>query len=139
MNQEVIEYLKQHKLAVISTVDSSGNPQAAVVAFTLTDEGMIIIGTSSKSRKFANISRGSKVAMVIGWQDKTAQLNGAAEIIEDETAVSKYEAAHIQNNPGSVDYAKLPDQRYVLIRPEWVRFSDFREMPPKITEATFEI
>lgn len=134
MNKTAEDYLKSHKLAVMATVGADGKPEAATVAFTLSGDGVIIVATSSASRKFHNIESGSEVALVVGWEDKTVQIEGNAVLLKDESVIEKYEAEHLVNNPGSVDYAKQPDQKYIIIHPKWLRFTDFRSMPPTVEE-----
>lgn len=134
MNKIAEDYLKNHKLAVMATVGVDGKPEAATVAFTLSNDGVIIVATSSASRKLHNIKSGSEVALVVGWEDKTVQIEGNAAILKDDNVIKKYEAQHLVNNPGSVDYAKQPEQKYIVIHPKWLRFTDFRSMPPTIQE-----
>ena len=52
---EIYRFLREHRLAVISTVGPDASPQAAVVGIAVTEALDIIFDTSTASRKYANL------------------------------------------------------------------------------------
>lgn len=90
----LIQYVRARRLAVLATLSADGHPQAAVVGIAATDAGDLVFDTTRGSRKFANLSRQPRVALVVGvdWGDEqTVQLEGtAAEIPQDDPAVAAY-------------------------------------------------
>src|SRR5690348_6112108 len=83
---EVAAWLNTLPLGVVSTLGSDGQPQAATVAFSETDELCLVIGTSETSRKARNIERDARVAYTATDPDKryTFQLEGTARKLTDE-------------------------------------------------------
>ncbi len=122
----------------ISTISPAGTPQAAVVGFGETESFQIIFGTSNTSRKYANIMADPHVALVIGWDGtQTIQYEGKArELSGDEMQVMSeiYFAKHIEARK----YRELADQRYFVVEPSWLRYSDLAHYPWDIVEVSFD-
>ena len=77
---ELLPFLRKHRLGVQSTVSSSGDPQAAVVGIAVTSELEIVFDTVDTSRKCRNLRANPRIAFVIGWdQEITVQLAGIAD------------------------------------------------------------
>lgn len=72
-------------MAVISTVAENGEPQSAVVTFIVDDEFNIFFVTRKSSRKFANLMKNPRVAVVVGFDPEhpsTIQMHGNAKVPE---------------------------------------------------------
>jgi len=63
---ELLRFLRKHKLGVLSTVSAAGEPEAAVVGVAFTDELEIVFDTLETTRKAANLRRSPKIAFVVG-------------------------------------------------------------------------
>lgn len=133
--QEVSEFLRGQPLCTIATVDAEGQPQAATVAFSVTIEGNLIIGTSESSRKAHNIGRDPRVAMVVTDNDQryTVQLEGAAHILSSEE-FDYYAEEHYSQLPASRPFRDKPGEVNILITPHHLRFSDCNPFPWVLTE-----
>ncbi|MFF4500202.1 pyridoxamine 5'-phosphate oxidase family protein [Streptomyces sp. NPDC001401] len=122
----LVQFVRARRLAVLATTSAGGHPQAEVVGIAATDEGDLVFDTTRASRKFANLCRQPRVALVIGfdWGDEqTVQLEGvAAEVAQDDPAV----AAYYEQLPSGRERAAWPDIVYVRVRPDWGRYSDYR-------------
>lgn len=102
------------------------SPEAAVVSFSYDEAlGEIYFASESTTRKIQNILKNPRVALVIGWGSWTAQLEGEADILDGDDR-ERVIQIHIKRNPGSSKYASLPTQRYVRVKIDWARFTDFR-------------
>ena len=118
----ILDFIKQQKLAVISTIGEHG-PESAVVGFGETDELELYFGTSNASRKYKNIQNNPHVAFVIGWDDEThmsVQYEGVAKELAGDEAL-RIQAQFAAKNPKTVKFLARPDQRYFLVQPTWVR------------------
>jgi PPOX class probable F420-dependent enzyme len=127
MNRDaLVQFARARGLAVLATTSADGHPQAAVVGIAATDDADIVFDTTRTSRKFANLTRQPRVALVIGcdWGDeRTIQLEGTArEIPPDDPAV----AAYYEQFPTGRERAAWPDIVHVRVRPDWGRYSDYR-------------
>jgi len=131
---ELLPFLRKHRLGVQSTVSSSGDPQAAVVGIAVTSELEIVFDTVDTSRKCRNLRANPRSAFVIGWdQEITAQLEGIADEPtgkERERVLETYFAAY----PDGRDRLAWKGITHFRVRPTWIRYSDFN-VPGKIVEV----
>lgn len=133
------KFLAKHQLGVIATVHANGTgTESACVNMTETENLEIIIGTSNKTRKYANIKAHPRVSMVIGWSHEigTVQFEGdARELSADEaTAVVPLVTA---KNPEALKFVKPDEQVYFKITPTWIRILDIAGEKPGRYEVTF--
>ncbi|GAA1714096.1 pyridoxamine 5'-phosphate oxidase family protein [Fodinicola feengrottensis] len=136
-SNELIAFVRERGLAVVASQGPDGTPQAALVGVAATDRGEIVFDTSAGSRKFANIGRQPKVALVIGWEDEvTVQLEGTADIITG-AELERCQPFYFEQYPDGRDRAKDPDIAYVRVRPAWLRHCDFRPDTFGFAETTF--
>jgi len=137
----LLQFLRQHRLAVQASVSSTDWPQAAVVGFAVTDRFEIVFDTLDSTRKAQNLRRNPNLALVIGGtspgDDRTVQYEGVA----DEPSGAELE--HLK----AIYYGVYPDGPsrlgwrgliYVRVRPTWLRYSDFRTNPPQVVEFRAE-
>lgn len=136
---ELIEFVRARGLAVVASQGPDGTPQAALVGVAATDDAELVFDTSRSSRKFANIEREAKVAVVIGWDDEvTVQCEGPADVLTGADRERCLEAYFAQY-PDGRDRAKSENIAHVRVRPRWVRLADFRPDTFGMTEAEFPI
>lgn len=132
--QELVALLRKHRLAVQASISPDGSPQAAVVGFGVGDELEIVFDTTAETRKHRNLRLDPRIALVIGWDDAvTVQIEGTASFPEGaelERARALYFAAY----PDGRDRLAWPGITHVLVRPAWIRVSDFTVEPPRIVE-----
>ena len=75
---ELYAFMNAHRWAVEATVAPSGAPQAAVIGFAATHDLELIFDTLKTSRKYQNMLKSPKMALVIGWDDaQTLQVEGS--------------------------------------------------------------
>jgi pyridoxine/pyridoxamine 5'-phosphate oxidase len=128
-----LSFLRQHRLAVVSTVHD-GAPQAAVVGIAVTDALDVIFDTLSTSRKYANLAADPRVALVVGWDsEQTAQIEGMADVPTGDD-LDACKQAYFEVWPDGHEREQWEHIAYVRVRPRWLRFSDFGVSPPKIEE-----
>jgi hypothetical protein len=137
----LLHFLRRQRLAVATTVDAGGAPQAALMRVAVTDQLDLVFETSDHTRKIANLQRDPRVACVIGgWNDggeRSVQYEGVADFpTGDDYAhlVAAYAAAF----PAAAERPRLP--RHVLgrVRPRWLRYSDYGVSPTDVREFIFD-
>jgi len=85
MKDLVYNFIRQHQLAVISTIGSNGKPEAALIGIAVSGNLDIIFDTLKTSRKYNNILSNPHIAIVVGWDnDTTIQYEGIAEVLGDD-------------------------------------------------------
>lgn len=127
---ELGDWLRSQVLCSLATLDTNGQPEVATVAFSETDQGDFIVGTSQSSRKSQNIDGDSRVAMVVtDPSDRyTAQIKGTAQKLSD-VAFAALADTHYKQRPESLPFKDDPSQTHILVSPEEVRFSDCSVSP----------
>jgi pyridoxine/pyridoxamine 5'-phosphate oxidase len=122
---ELLEFLRRHKLGVLSTVSPSGDPEAAVVGVAFTDDLEIVFDTLETTRKAVNLRRSPKIAFVVGWdQETTAQIQGVAD--EPQGAeLERLKDAYFLVYPDGRERQRWKGITYFRVRPHWARYSDF--------------
>jgi general stress protein 26 len=132
--QEILDFIRRQLLAVISTVDAKGRPEGAVIGFGQTDSLQLIFGTYASSRKYANIATNPEVSFVIGWDTGiTVQYEGVARELDGDEAEA-YAEEYFQKSPDSRKYKDHPEERYFLVEPKWIRYTDLNIEPWRILE-----
>jgi pyridoxine/pyridoxamine 5'-phosphate oxidase len=127
--EEVFSIVRQKRLAVVSTVQDSGAPEAALVGFALTERNEIVFDTLGSSRKAVNIARRAETALVIGWDnDITVQIEGEARRPQgDDLAYAK--AAYYRAWPDGRARENWPDIAYIVVKPRWMRYANYAGAP----------
>ena len=138
---QLLEFLREHRLAVEASVSASGGAQAAVIGIAVTDRLEIVFDTLSSTRKAVNLRRNPRLALVIGGlrpgEERTVQYEGIADEPSGpdlERVTQAYYAAY-PDGPSRLSWTGLI---YVRVRPTWLRYSDYTVDPPQIMEFTAE-
>ena len=137
LKSEVYVFLSEQKHAVISTVNSKGNPESAMVGFAQNKDLELIFGTDKTTRKAQNIKAKNNVSVVVNGDAKCIQYEGNAHLVTGNE-LEKFLEIFFEKIPGLSKYAKLENQIYYKITPNWVRLIDHNFSPGKISELTFE-
>jgi pyridoxine/pyridoxamine 5'-phosphate oxidase len=128
---ELLDYMRRHRLAVVSSVASDGRPQSALVGIAVSVRHHVIFDTVSDSRKHANLERDPRAALVFtGPDERTLQLEGVARLLaindpEDAQILEVYYAAW----PDGRERLSWPKISYWCVAPRWARYSDFGTGP----------
>ena len=135
--EELLAFIDQRRLGVLTTIGPSGGPQAALVGIAITLELELIFDTVQKSRKAANLAREPRVALVLGWEgEQTVQYEGLARRISS-TELGPYHEVYFRKFPDGPDRLKWEGIQYYVVTPKWIRYSDYDAAPPLIVEQTF--
>jgi len=122
---ELASFIRRHHLGVISSIGAEGQPQAALVNLAVLPDLSLVFETTSETRKFGNIERDPRVALVIGCDgQETLQYEGLAEFpvgkrleLARETFIAAF--------PSKASDEHWPGNNYFLITPCWLRFSSY--------------
>ncbi|HET9991051.1 MAG TPA: pyridoxamine 5'-phosphate oxidase family protein [Kofleriaceae bacterium] len=130
---ELVTLLRRFRTGIVSTVAATGAPQSAMVGLAVGHDLELVFDTLSTTRKYANLSRDPRVAVVMGEGELTVQLEGRADVpIGSELA--HVQAIYFAAWPDGRERASWPHITWVRIRPTWIRVSDFAASPPAIEE-----
>jgi len=132
---ELLQFLRRYKLAVQASTSPAGAPQAAVVGFAVSDALELVFDTLSSTRKYANLVKDPRVALIVGWDDTTLQLQGTADFPAGDE-LERMRQVYFNAYPDGRDRLAWPGITHVRVRLEWARFSDFRTEPNRIVELS---
>ncbi len=131
---ELLWFLRKHKLAVQASKASDGTPQAAIVGFAVSDELELVFDTIETTRKCFNLRADPRIALVVGWDDAiTAQIEGVVDF-PTGSELTRIQECYFRAYPDGRDRLDWPGITHVRVRPTWVRYSDFTQDPPHIAE-----
>ena len=131
-------FMAGFRYGVVSSLSAEGKPQSALVGVATTVDLEVVFDTVRSSRKYPNLCERRWASVVVGWGgEQTVQLEG--EAIEPEgPELERCREAYFSVWPDGRDRLKWPGITHFLVRPRWVRFSDFDQNPPLIVELTFD-
>ncbi|HEU4415164.1 MAG TPA: pyridoxamine 5'-phosphate oxidase family protein [Candidatus Angelobacter sp.] len=134
---DVYRFALQCKLGVLSSAGPQGTPQSALVGIAITEDLEIVFDTIKTSRKSSNLLVRPACSFVFGWAgEQTVQYEGTAEELR-EPLLRKYQEIYFRAWPDGPSRTNWPGLVYFLIRPKWIRYSDFDQNPPLIHEFDF--
>lgn len=83
-SEEILDFLKKNVLAVVSTVSSNNEPEAATVLYMIDDDLNFYFITRRDTRKVENLAINKNIAIVVGTELSpiTIQANGEAELLD---------------------------------------------------------
>ena len=125
LRQFVQDFIAARKYGVISSVGPRGEPQSALVGIAVSDELEIVFDTVKTSRKYPNLKADPRIALVTGWEgEQTVQYEGIAIEPEGRDLVHAKQT-YFARWPDGVERQKWPAIAYFVVRPTWIRYSDF--------------
>jgi pyridoxine/pyridoxamine 5'-phosphate oxidase len=134
---DLYRFIAQGKLGVLSSVSPSGAPQSALVGIAVTEDLQIVFDTVKTSRKYGNLKARPACSFVFGWTgEQTVQYEGIAEELGG-AQLQRYQEVYFQTWPDGPSRSQWPGIVYFLVKPKWIRYSDFDKNPPLILEFTF--
>jgi pyridoxine/pyridoxamine 5'-phosphate oxidase len=134
---ELFGFISGCKLAVLASVSPEGVPQSALVGIAVSEELEIVFDTLDTTRKFINLTGNRRASFVIGWVgEKTVQFEGEAFLPKGEE-LDRYKKIYFAAWPDGPARQSWPGMTYFVVRPRWIRYSDFDQGPPMIEEQSF--
>lgn len=141
MKDKILDYIKDEKFAVISSINEASQPESALVAFSETDSLELLFMTNQNTRKISNILLNPNVAVVIGFGSEkliSIQIEGVARVISLDAA-GEYADIHYSKQSGSKEHANIPGECIVVITCLWARYTNYKSKPSEVREEYFEV
>jgi len=136
---DVYAFLAKCKFGVLGTIGHTGTPQSALMGIAVTQQLEIIFDTVKSSRKYPNLIARPACSFVIGgWGpgEQTVQYEGEAEELKSPE-LERYQETYFKAWPDGPARMSWPGIVYFVVRPTWIRYSDFDQNPPVIREFSF--
>jgi len=134
---ELFDFISKHKLGVLGYLSPEGTPRSALLGIAVTPDLEITFDTVSSSRKYTDLLTNPAASFVIGWQSEvTVQYEGRA-FQPTGAALARYQQVYFAAWPECREHLSWPGIAYFVVKPRWIRFSDFDRRPPLIEESKF--
>jgi hypothetical protein len=135
--EDLRKFIGNQSLGVLATISPSGAPQSALIGIAVTTELEVIFDTVASSRKYRNLTQNATASLVIGWHgETTVQFEGEAGQ-PSESELARYKNVYFAKWPECRSHETWPGIAYFVVRPKWIRYSDYDQRPPLIEEFTF--
>ena len=123
-----------NKLAVLSRMSSEGS-RSALVGIAVTEDLEIVFDTVKSSRKYADLLADARCSLVVGLTgDTTVQFEGEARELPFD---NEYKAVYFAAFADGPSRQAWPGIVYFVVKPRWIRYSDYGDTPPRIEESRF--
>lgn len=133
----IYSFMAKYRYGVVSSISKAGIPQSALVGIATTPDLEIIFDTVVSSRKYPNLIECPACAFVVGWGgEQTVQLEGIATEPKGPE-LARYQETYFAVWPDGLARMSWPGIAYLVVRPTWLRYSDYDQSPPLIEEITF--
>ena len=128
------EFIRKQPYGVIPSTAADGTPQSALVGIACTPDLAIIFDTLKSTRKYRNLLRQPACSLVIGLStEQTLQLDGLAEELFGD-AREELLKTYFARWPECREHLRWPNITHFVVRPRWIRYSDYDQAPPLIAE-----
>lgn len=136
---ELFLFLSQRRYGVLSSIGPAAFPQSALVGIAVNPELEIVFDTVTASRKYSNLTSRPACSFVIGWEgEQTVQYEGLA-YAPTGTELDRYREVYFSVWPDGRDRLHWPGLVHFVVRPQWIRYSDFDQTPPRVEEWSFPV
>lgn len=131
---ELYAFLRLQRLGVVSSLGPEGTPQSALVGVAVTPGLEVVFDTLRTKRKYRNLMARPACSVVLGVSgEQTVQLEGvAAEPLGAE--LERLREIYFSVWPDGRTRLQWTGLVHVVVRPRWLRYSDFDRRPPRIEE-----
>ena len=128
----VLNFIREHSLAVEASVSTQGRPQAAIVGFVVSDDFEIFFDSVVATRKVGNLRHNPLIAMVIGGHIPGDERSVQFEGIVDEPIgfeLRRLKSLYFKRFPDGREREHWPGIAYFRAKPVWIRYSDYNQSP----------
>ena len=134
--RDLFAFIAGHRYAVLGTVSLDGKPQGAVVGIAVTPELEMVFDTLKTSRKYGNLLARAECSITMWTGETTMQYDGRATEVTGSD-LELYREVYFKTFPDGRERLSWPGITHFVIRPTWIRSSDFGPTPPQIEEFRF--
>lgn len=142
---ELVKFMRSVPLVTAATLSQDGAPQAALLGAAVSDRLELVFDTVDNSRKFGNVLRDGRIAVVFGagggyvsgsHDERTVQYQGVADVPSGDELKRVQEEIYFKQFPDGRERLKWAHIAYVRVRPTWIRYSNYNVNPPETVEIS---
>ena len=80
-------FLREDRVAVVSTLNTDGSPQVTTIWYLLQEDGTLIMSTPGRTQKVKNLRRDPRIAVCVGDERRSVSLYGTVTVSSDQNVV----------------------------------------------------
>lgn len=141
MDQQVINFLNEERVAVLTILVNDGTLHSAAMHFSYSAEPSLRLyfSTDKTTRKAEGMLDGAnaQASVVIGISEQkwvSFQAGGELKIMADGEAKDEAKKRHYEKHPNSAKYADDPNTVMLEFIPKWWKYTDFNTSPETVFE-----
>ena len=136
---DLVRLLREHRLAVVSTVGPDGGPQSAVVGCAISDDLEIVFDTLEDTRKARNLRAEPRCVVTTDSPTEPVVVEGVAETVRDLGAIQELVARMNAKYSSDITVEFMdPDVNATFcVRPRWVFSLNDKEFTASPTRWQF--
>src|SRR2546421_6697717 len=81
------EFLREDRVAVVSTLNKDGSSHLTTMWYLLTKDGTLVMSTPGRNQKVKNLRRDPRIALCVGDGARSISLYGTVTISEDQALI----------------------------------------------------
>jgi PPOX class probable F420-dependent enzyme len=81
------EFLREDRVAVVSTLNKDGSPQVTTIWYLLQEDGTLVMSTPGRTQKVKNLRRDPRIAVCVGDERRSVSLYGTVTVSSDQNVV----------------------------------------------------
>ncbi len=82
-------FLREDRVAVVSTLNKDGSPQVTTIWYLLQEDGTLIMSTPGRTQKVKNLRRDPRIAVCVGDERRSVSLYGMVTISSDQNVIRR--------------------------------------------------
>lgn len=134
---QLYRFIQTHRLAVLSSISTRGDPQSALVGIAVSPQLRIVFDTLKSTRKYTNLKADPRISFVIGWEDETTLQYEGIAVEPEGSLLQEAKDTYFLTWPGGIERQRWPGITWFLVMPTWLRYSNFNS--GHIEEMTFVV
>ena len=138
MKETVYNHLKTRvpKICVLATATKIGQPHLSIMRYVIRQDLEVILSTHEGSRKWKNLQENPNVALAFGttFDELYIQMAGTAQFVIRYGKLEKEVQEYFSENKLREEFSDDPNIVYLVVKPRWVRITDFSVQPRKVDE-----
>ena len=134
--QDALAFAESCPVAVLGTLSASGVPQTAAMGIVVTPAFEIIFDTLNTTRKYPNLKSHPQCSFAMWQGERSLQYEGLA-FEPSGGELTRYQELYFAKMPGGRDRLSWPGMTYFVVRPVWLRYTDYNTRPPAVLEHRF--
>ena len=133
---DLYNFIHKCKLGILGTIGPDNRPQSSLVGIAVSEDLEIIFDTLKSTRKYGNLIARPACSFAVGWTgEQTVQYEGEGEELTG-SELDRCQKIYFHAWPDGPTRLSWPGIVYFVVRPRWIRYSDFDQSPPLIEEIT---